>query len=309
VLLNWVIIKHTALPLTDIPFFGAAMFALMLSERGRAAASDRAAATYFACAWLVALAAIGIRRPGLALLPALTWAIAIRPGWLKRYVSFNIWRKIAMNIALLAAAILTLAWIARVSTLRDYATPHALMEVFDLLHSATIYFLTEIGEVILNIPIAKLPLSILPLIPIVGFVGLLLAVYGASLSKQLGTIEVFCLCYIAIIILWPYMDSRYLIPVLPFIIAYCFVAICNIVNRVFRWKEVLSTLVFAPYVLIGVAALYYNALLSLSAGNFPNLYGDGSLRQTYCYYLRSCPVDDSTKVDEIALGLLQAFKR
>jgi hypothetical protein len=308
VLLNWVIIKHTALPLTDIPFFGAAMFALTLGERGRAAASDRVAVAYFACAWLNALAAIGIRRPGVALLPALAWAIAIRPGWLKRYASFSIWQKISMTMVFLAAAIVTLAWISSVSTLHDYTTPRSLMEISKLLHNTTNYRLMEIGEVILNIPSAKLPLSALPLMPtIAGSVGLCIAIYGASLGRQLGTIEVFCLCYMAIMILWPYVDSRFLIPVLPLIVGYCFVAVCNIGHRASRWKEKLPALAFAPYVLIGVTALSYNARLSLSAGDFPNLYGDGRLRETYCHYLRSCPVDDPTKIDQRALGLLQAF--
>jgi hypothetical protein len=126
------------------------------------------------------------------------------------------------------------------------------------------------------------------------------------------------LCYMAIVILWPYghlsvatshipPDSRLLIPVLPFIIGYCFVAVYNIGHRVSRWKEILAALAFAPYLLFGATALFYNARLSLSAGDFPNLYGDGRLRQTYCHHFGSCPVDDPTKIDQTALGLLQAF--
>jgi hypothetical protein len=309
VLLNWVMIKHAALPLTDIPFFGAVMFALLLGECGRAAASDRLAMTYFTCAWVVALAAIGIRRPGLALLPALAWAIAIRPGWLKRYASFGIWQKIATTIVLLAAAIVAFVWISGVSTSHDYATPRSLMEIFELLHKTTSYRLMEIGEVVLNIPSAKLPPSVLLLIPIAGFVGLCIAMYGASLGRQLGMIEVFCLCYMAIMILWPYVDSRFLIPVLPFIVGYCFVAVCRFGHRASRWKEMLPVLALAPYLLTGAAALFYNARLSLSGGDFPNLYGDGILRQTYCHHLRSCPVDHPEKIDQRALRLLQAFKR
>ena len=309
VLLNWVVIKHAALPLTDIPFFGAVMFALMLGERGRAAGSDRLAMTYFACAWLVALAATGIRRPGLALLPALAWAIAIRPGWLKRYASFGIWQRLATTMVLLAVTIVTFAWVSKMSTLHDYTTPRSLVEVLELLHNTISYRLLEIGEVVLNIPIAKVPLSVLPTIPVAGFVGLCIAIYGASLGRQLGMIEVFCLCYMAIMMVWPYVDSRFLIPVLPFIVGYCFVAVRNIGRRASRWKEMLPILAFAPYLLTGGGALYYNARLSLSAGDFPNLYGSGVLRQTYCHHLRSCPVDGPEKIDQNALRLLQAFRR
>jgi hypothetical protein len=307
-LLNWVMIKHVALPMTDIPFFGAVMFTLMLGEHGRAAASDRLAVTYFACAWLVALAAIGIRRPGLALLPSLVWAIAIRPGWLMRYVLAGIWPKTLTTMLLFAATIVTFVWISRMSTLHDYKTPRSLMEIFQLVYNTAGYRLVEIGEAILNIPSGKIPLSILPLIPIAGLMGLCISIYGAILHRRFGMIEAFCLCYMAIMILWPYMDSRFLIPVLPFIIGYSFVAVCSIGQGAGRWKEVLPALAFAPYLITGAIALSYNARLSLSAGDFPSLYGDRTLRQTYCHHLGSCPVDDPEKINQGALRLLQAFK-
>jgi hypothetical protein len=309
VLLNWVLIKHAALPQTDIPFFGAVMFALMLGERGRAVRSERLAIVFLVCAWLVCLAAIGIRRPGVALLPALAWAIATRPGWLKHYAAAGIWQKIAALAAVLAAALVSLVWISKMSNLYGSATPRSIMDAVGLALKTTGFRLTEVGEMVLNFPSAKLPVSVLPLVAFSGCAGLCIATCGAILRAKLGVIEIFCLSYMAILFVWPYTDSRFLIPVLPFIIGYGFLVAQHIGRHVGRWKTTLAALAIAPYLLTGAIALSYNARISVSAGDFPNLYGDGNLRPTYCHHLKSCPVDDPGRIDQHALGLLQAFSR
>jgi hypothetical protein len=307
VLLNWIVIKHAALPLTDVPFFGAAMLALMLCERGRIAGSDLQAVAIFLCAWLVVLAAIAIRRPGIALLPPLIWAIATRQKWLKQYAFSGIWQRIVASLVLVSIAFITVAWIYAMSTLHDYSVPRSVTGITDLVLSTSSYRLVEIGEIMLNVPSAKLPVSIKPLITLVGFAGLSVAIFGAILQRRLGTIEVFCLCYMGILILWPFMDSRFLIPVLPFLIGYGFLVAANTGARVGHWKPHLAALAMTPYLFAGGAALAYNARLSTSAGAFPNLYGDGNLRPTYCYYLGSCPAGDPQKIDQKALRILQAF--
>jgi hypothetical protein len=306
-LLNWVMVKHTSLPLTDIPFFGAAMLSILLCERARTADSDRLAVVIFASAWAFILAAIGIRRPGIALLPALAWAVATRPRWVMRYSSSPVWTRTWVCGLLASAALVSGFWIYATSTLMDYPSIH-LGRVVELLLSIINYRLTELGEIAVNIPTAKLPMLIRPIVTITGVATVGLVSFGLLARRRVGTVEIFVLSYVGIVILWPYFDSRFLIPVLPFLLIYGFLGIRNIRLRDGGWRIELVVPVIL-HILIGAVALTYNARISLSRDKFPELFGDGSLRTTYCYYLKSCSVDDVEDVNRSALRLLRAFSQ
>src|SRR5262245_40032727 len=77
-LCSWVIIKHVPIPLTDVPFFSVSLLSVALMDKGRSNRSNRAAIAWFVLSWVALLAGIGTRRIGIALLPALMWAIISR---------------------------------------------------------------------------------------------------------------------------------------------------------------------------------------------------------------------------------------
>ena len=62
-------------------------------------------------------------------------------------------------------------------------------------------------------------------------------------------------------------------------------------------------IVFATF---GLAAIVYSTILSFAGSTFPDRYGDGALRPTYCAAFQSCDGSwDSSKVDANVLRLLR----
>jgi hypothetical protein len=308
-LLNWIVVKHTSLPLTDIPFFGAAMLSLMLIERARAAQSDRLSIAMFVCAWILVLASIGIRRPGIALCPALIWAIVTRPGWVVRYRCSHVSTKVLLLIGLALAMIVSIFWVHTTSTLKDYPFVQSIGNVFDVMVKNVMYRATEFGEIALNIPSAKLPLPVVPMVAIVGGAAISLVGYGMWIRRRISIVEIFFVSYMAIMFVWPYVDSRFLIPVLPFILIYGFFGIKNVRFKIAGWETSFVATIIAFHMLTGAVALAYNTRLSLSCERFPLLFGDGVRRATYCHHLKSCPVEDDAQIDMSTLRVLQAFSR
>jgi hypothetical protein len=162
----------------------------------------------------------------------------------------------------------------------------------------------ELGEAFINVPSGRvLPLMRLCLM-IAGSVALAMAAIGMT-KRGFGLIEVYCLAYGAVILVWPYSDPRFLIPLVPFLMVYAFIGTGGL--GVGQWRRRLIAAWAVFYISAGVASLYYSAEITFAGEKFPLLYGDGSLRPTYCYFLRACPVESHT-INPHALKLLETFQ-
>ena len=102
--------KHTPLPITDIPYFGTAFLSLWVIERARTARGDGTALSMFLVGWLLVFASIGIRRVGISLLPVWIAALATRPGWFQRLTAASGLMQTMIAVVLLMAIGALLAW-------------------------------------------------------------------------------------------------------------------------------------------------------------------------------------------------------
>jgi len=139
----------------------------------------------------------------------------------------------------------------------------------------------------------------------VQLLGLLaLLIFSVVLWQQRKKFTV-VLCYIsafsAIVLAYPWFDTRLWLPVLPFIFIYLFMALKGTVNATaFRTVIMAWCLV---YVLCGLAGLAYSTRLTfLSPESFAKTYGDGNLRAAYrVVYQGTAPNEKNANADAIYL--------
>lgn len=306
VMLNWAYVKHTPLPLTDMPFFGIAFLSLWVIERARTARSDHMALRLFFLGWILILTAIGIRRVGISLAPVWIAALATRPGWRQRMACASGRMKVLIIGILLPAFGALIAWFFATSTLQDYPETLSAGGVGQGVITSLLLRATEAGEVILNIPGAKIPAVWGNLLVIAGASAFALALAGLVRRWTLGVCEIYSLSYAAIMIAWPLSDSRLLIPVIPFLLAYAFIGAQSLGRGPWIGRLCVGWVIL--YAAAGLAALLYSARITFSGPHFPMFYGDGALRPTYCAFLKSCPVESPPAINSDALRILETFQ-
>jgi hypothetical protein len=299
-LLSFVIIMHSTIPLTDICFFGIAMCTLAVMESAAAQLTLWKLALSFV---LVALS-ISVRRIGIALIPPLLWIVLVRPEVQKRLSGLSR-RGIAAALALAAVLAGALAWVVySTSTLRDFRDGLGGHALADALWSIATCHLKELGEVGLNIAAGELAPTMQRLLPWYGAVVLLLMLGAvAARRKQFGPVDVFFLCYTAIVFAWSYYDPRFWLPLIPLVFAYVGLSVRWLARWwIFRPLLVACLLVFTVF---GAVTLAHSTEASLAGPRFGDAYPD--YHATYCA-AGYCAGSDQGAVDRDALRVLRDFR-
>lgn len=298
--LSFALIKHFPLTLTDIPFFGTSMAAVALTVRAEKEFGPRYYA-WWAAALFASLLSMLIRPTAIALVPCLLWSLSVKLGW-GRFLLRN--KKILIGCAALT---LVFACVAAVMLLRTIYVRGALLVFAHQglgrgIRNTVRYRLEEIGQLVLNAPISKLGRA-LPLIWFAGLGGIAILVAIARRCK-LRTVEVYMASYLLIVLIWPYGDARFWVPVLPLLCAELFSQVQPWTFR--NWKKYFSVAYATGYVLMGLAAFTYSTWITFSGSNFPSRYGDGNLRPTYQLFYNHSEVEKA-RLDLPALEVLERY--
>ena len=301
---SWVVIKHAPIPLTDIPFFAISLLSLTLMDKARSSCSNQAAIGWFILSWIAILAAIGTRRIGIALLPALIWAIASR--WNSFFLSWRVKEWFVSLMLVLGAAAFTLAWIASLVTLGGSPSVGSIGGGIKLLFDNIKLRAFEFGELGLNVTHTKAPLWLQPLFVPVGAAALAVMASGMFVKKVLEPIDVYLIFYFVIMLGWPYSDFRFSIPVIPIVLTYWMIWFNHKGRTWCRWCVVCF---LCWYLFAGLGAIVYSGRISLSGDQFPDRFGDGTLRSTYCTFLEACGGKVMRPEDNKAVDLLRVFSQ
>jgi len=239
--------------------------------------------------WLAAAAlavtAIAIRRVGVALVPPLV------------YVAWTEWRadttgrRIAWASSALLLAVAATWAVARTSTLSDASYIYRQEGAARLFGEIPFFRVKELGELLLNVPAAKLSFVPLAWFFAAGVIAATLVIGGAYIvvtTRGVDAIDIYFVVCAAILSIWPTDDARFFMPVLPVLAAYAIVAMRRLMPR-------LVTACACAFFCAGIAALAYSTWLTFSDARFPDRYGDATLRPSYCAAFASCvpngPVD------------------
>ena len=314
-LLSFIFIKHATLPMAEISFFGITLVGLWLSFRARHTPAPSRWFFYVAAAVLV-VASIAFRTIGIALIPALAWSL-----W-KSYDHDNSdgdqargrararARSIVaglVGIIILGAIGFTL--LSRTSYLDQVYYIYRDHGLFNNIMFMLSGRLREWGELFLNIPMSRFPGDLRWLFQIAGVVAFAFLVSGVVLRRgRWSESEIFLFGYVLVLFVYTGQTSRYWLPILPLLMAWvaCFF---GSVNR-HTWARVAITAYLLAFTLVGAAGLAYTTSITFAGSNFPERYGDGSLRKTYekAFTGRTGSRLDDGDVNDLALDVLYRYE-
>lgn len=304
-LLSYVVIKHSTIPLTDVPFFCCSMSCIAVMSRARRADSNLGFAVLASVAGLLAVAAMAVRTIGIALFPPLIFVIVSSLQWGSLLKEFSIRTKliiVAVGVLVGGGATLLLAttnyWGYLIGVAKDANVPGLILQILS-------DRLVEFGELLGNFPTSKLPTKLHFMVPWMGLLLLVVVLLGlATKRKKIGPTEVFMVCYMGILFAWPCFDARYWLPVIPLLIAYTVLAVKSL-----RFPKAVIAVYCIAYATLGFGVIAYSSRITFARSKFPDRYGDGNLRPTYCAAFQSCrDGGDPNKVDAKVLHLLREYK-
>ena len=304
-LLSYVVVKHFPIPLTDVPFFCCSMCCLSVMSQTTNMDSNWRFVILTGAAWLLAVAAITVRRVGVALVPPLIFVIVCSSQFKSLLKHFSLHTKLIIGVLSVFVGIGTMHVVAKTSSLSDFISVAKKSKISSLILQILSYRFTEFGELFGNFPMTKMPAKLHVMVPWMGLLLFLLTLFGlATKRRKISPSEVFLVCYMGILFVWPYYDARFWLPVIPLLIAYSVLAVKSL-----RFSKAVITIYCITFATLGFGAIAYSTRISFAGSKFPDRYGDGSLRPTYCAAFDSCrDGGDPNKVDAKALRLLREYK-
>jgi hypothetical protein len=318
ILSSWVMVKHVTLPQTELFYFGVShlslLFAWLFYKEG-----SRRMWLWFAASTALAYVAFRCRTIGVVFFPMLAItalshpAIAsfVRPV-LKRKSSYA-YGMIGALIVLIPATIMVRkagpGIATRGSYLFDLLQTYAQHSSIKLFVQNFLYRVLEFGEIFCNMPANRAPQMLLA-VYLVGLAAWSAVLYGAYLlfrDKSFLPILIYFILYVTVLLIWPYYDPRFWLPLLPILLYMSLKAMKGLENR---WS--LTRFAFRAYIVwfifLGGAALLISSRVSLSGKDFSEVFGQGDNKMSYRFAFRNGQYVDMSKVDERTVRLLRIFE-
>lgn len=308
-LLSFVMVKHVTHPLSDICFFGMSMSCLLLLLQAEAD-KQRARFLWLALALPLMAFCIELRTIGIALIPAFIWAAAGGISWANELPQWMRRHKVPA-LVLFLALLAIVGWGSRMLLHSGYAQQNAVTLRGRGLLGNVFWNLTaharEWGEFSVNAPLSKLPPVLQVPVEIAGLVALMLWAVGLWEKRSRFTaLDCYVLVFACILLAWPWSDARFWLPLLPVLIGYVLIGAERLVpSRLLRSAIMVYCSLFC---LLGLIALGYSTRLTFAGRNFPDLYGDGTLRATYRLVFLGVSPKRSEDVNQDAVYLLRRYE-
>jgi hypothetical protein len=273
-LLSWVFVKHVTLPLSDVPYFGISMICLAMLRWSMDQSLPRRLIG-MAVGMALVIAAVAIRTAGIALIPAFVVSCLPAKGWARLPLWF---KRYPRRSAIVLVTLFTAAAVGCMAITQSRYFSEMVAEWSGWTELSRIR-LEDWGELVINTSMAKLPRSLQAVFPCAGAIGAFLVCLGAARRAKFGIVDAYAVSYTAILLVWPYRDCRFWLPVFPILAAYSWLALEGIAAA--QWVSGARVAYIAAFSLMGCVGLYYSSQISLSGERFPDLYGGGIYRDSY----------------------------
>jgi hypothetical protein len=305
-LLSFIVIRNVTYPLSDICFFGASTsYLLMLMRAEPLSGSHRFGRLILSLPLLVLC--IELRTIGIALIPALLWATLGGTDGAQKIVPLL--RRHRLITFTLLSALLVIGIVALLhSRYLQFNLPIFHARGFTRAIATNIEFhSTEWGEMASNAPASKLPRALgLPL-RIFGALAFFACAIGVWTKRSRpDSLMLYVLSLSCIVLAYPWPDTRLWLPVLPFLMAYVLTGLKRMISPG-ALRPMLSAycLIFCA---LGVVALSFSTRLTYAGARFPDIYGDGNLRDAYRIALRGETRENNNPIHRDALYLLRRYE-
>jgi hypothetical protein len=287
VMLSFINIKHFTLPVSDQLFVMLFITSIYLWSKFFAGRKY-----YIIPALLLTVACVFVRTAGIALIPGIVFYMIY-----SNRAKFMASKRLVVIISLMLFLVIVI-FIIKLSVLEtkiDYLRQLNLMTMighpFSIIDRLLLHF-KEIGELTLNIPYSKLTGIIKInsfdtaqyLFVVLGVIALWVffkAIFRFKLFDHFA-FWVF-LTYLIMIFLWPFYDTRFLIPVIPLFLYLFFSYLFKFIES--SYVKIIPLFI---YVLLGFISLIYSDAISLNKSFFLNHYGfDQQLTNKYRVHFRN----------------------
>jgi len=172
-----------------------------------------------------------------------------------------------------------------------------------------LYKLNDWGELVINTSAAKLPAAMRWAVAAGGAAVPLAMLLGARQRRRLAAVDVYMASYCAILLVWPYQDARFWIPVFPLLLGYAGLAAAQYTRfAAVRWTAVAYLSAFG---LLGLVALAYSTWISLAHDRFPERFAGGVYRASYhaAWAPGPTPAGGGARVDPQIVRLVQRYSQ
>jgi hypothetical protein len=305
-LLSYLVVKHSTMPLTEAPFFFCSMWCLLFMTKAANVTANRHFAVLASAALLSAAAAITVRRIGVAFVPPFAFMLFRSRPLNSLWAGLSSRSKSVVWIVGGAVVPAVVGIFAFTSYWRLFISDARARYRIIPLSWLPWYRLKELGELLVNFPVYRMPAALLHVMPWMGFLPLLLLVVGlAARRSKVSSTDVFMLSYSIVLFAWPYYDARFWWPVIPLLIAYSLLAVQRL-----KIPAAIVAIYCVWFAALGFGAIAYSTRITFSGCQFPERYGSGELSPTYRAAFESCrnPGDDPGQVDQKVLHLLREYR-
>ena len=287
--LSFSFVKYFTLPIPDFIYFGLSIFILYLLTKYRNSTfSEKLIVSIITI--LLLLISLEFRTIGFVLVFPMIWF------WIPKGSGiYEVVRKIHIGW-FIGFGFLLIGLIFFISQLTYFSEG---LQIFKGNGAANYFFslldfrMTEFGELFINFPSTNIPHHLMIPVTGIGLVILCILLFSVIKSvRQIGIIEIYLIAYCLVILFWPYYDTRFWIPVFPFLVVYMFKYFSGYLDNS-MWKRRLVSVYLSLYILLGFSGLIYTSNITFSGKRFPDNYNFDSLRPTYRYVFRNEKVDSS----------------
>jgi len=304
--LSFLMVRNVTYTLSDIPYFGLSTPCLWMLLRAETESASRR------WKWLLAILPfivinIEVRTIAIVMIPAFLWAAMGGMPAAKRVYP----RLLPYRYLLLAAFVVGVAvscellihsryWQFNLPTFLRRGIVRSLASNFND-HTS------EWGEMIVNVPLSRLPAALMWPVRILGATAILTSIFGIWKKRdQIDSLLLYLLGGAAIVFVYPWFDTRLWLPFFPFLMGYILLGLRQIApSRALRPAILVYTCCFC---VLGVAALIFSTRLSFAGSRFPDLFGDGHFRATYRLALLKEQPAAGERIDPDGLYLLRRFE-
>ncbi len=308
VLFSYIYFQYSTRPYSEMTFLAVSILCLWLMWQSD---SNKKGIHwgFFTMACLVAAWAVVIRTIGITLFPVLCWLLIFRTKLRSMLHAVVMKYRIARVAAAfcLMGATFAMLWILSGSQyykemIGRYQQNGVLSTTFKTLG----YRLTEWGQLITNCPFSFAPIPLKGLFPIAGAIAFGIGVYGFLQRRRYDCTDMYVAVYVAVLLLWPYWDARFWLPVMPFIVATAWRGVSPLIQR--SWAHYIFGAYITCFCLVGLLGLAYNTRISISGKNFPTYYHYPGLQNTYKLAWGKKHRQQSGNVNEQVLKLLRQIE-
>jgi hypothetical protein len=257
------VVKHSAIALSDVPFFGAFMLSLYFLSVAQPLPLNKKWRMLLLATLSIILAGL-LRSIAIVLLPAFVAAI-LPPDFLAR-ISRRIGRLSAGQLASAIAIILlalfgSIMFAAHSKYVSEMLSQYREGSVAGMMAFIVKARLIDLGCIIVNVPARVARPSTIPILGVSGL--LLLGIVLWALwhwRERITPMDACVFFYFLILLVWPYpADPRFWVPVTPILAGYVILAAAYLPPPLRR----LSCAALVCYLTFGLGALFYSDRISL----------------------------------------------